>query len=83
MAPETDDDYPQELARLRHEMSKLMSRIRGVTEQQIEVMDRCSTEEELEADAEYQALSRQKEALGAQYFALAERADQLIELLGD
>jgi hypothetical protein len=83
MAPTSDSDRRHELDRLRREMAELMLRIQAITQQQIDVMDRCSSEEELEADATYQALTRQKESLGAQYRTLARRADQLVDQLDD
>lgn len=64
-------------------MAALMRQIQEVTEQQISVMNRCTTDDELEADPEYQSLSLHKASLGKLYHSLAEQADRLIESLGE
>lgn len=71
------------LQQLRLNMSHLMRQIQELTEQQIFVMGRFESEEELEDDPEFQELVKEKATLSDLYAALTQRAEEMIQSLDD
>lgn len=83
MVTPSREEMQAALQQLRLNMSHLMRQIQELTEQQIFVMGRFESEEELEDDPEFQELVKEKATLSDLYAALTQRAEEMIQSLDD